>query len=77
MKSQAHNNLEVFLDQKEPFLQNLLNGPNHILLHNLLKDAQYWCHTPKFTLPSYNFHNPNALAYTHHLICIYMHNKKA
>lgn len=30
------------MDQKESLLQDLLNGPNHTLLHNLLKDAQYW-----------------------------------
>lgn len=40
---ERHNrHLQVLLDQKDSFLQDLLNGTNHMLLHNLLKDAQYW-----------------------------------
>ena len=34
--------LQDLLDQKDSFLQDLLSGPNHTLLHNLLKDVQYW-----------------------------------
>lgn len=40
---EKHNrHLQVLLDQKDSFLQDLLNRTNHTLLHNLLKDAQYW-----------------------------------
>lgn len=40
---ETHNrHLQVLLDQKEVFLQDLLSGPNHSLLYNLVKDAQYW-----------------------------------
>lgn len=47
LKDQAHKerhngDLERLLDQKETFLRDLLDGPDHTLLHNLLKDAQYW-----------------------------------
>lgn len=34
--------LQVLIDQKEAFLQDLLDGPIHTLLRNLVKDAQYW-----------------------------------
>lgn len=34
--------LQILLDQKEAFLQDLLDGPNQTLLRNLVKDAQYW-----------------------------------
>lgn len=37
-----NHHLKVLLDSKDSFLQDLLNGPNHTLMHNLLKDAQYW-----------------------------------
>ena len=40
---ERHNgHLQRFLDQKETYLRDLLDGPDHILLHNLLKDMQYW-----------------------------------
>lgn len=40
---ERHNyHLQVLLDQKDSFLHDLLNKTNHTLLHNFLKDAQYW-----------------------------------
>lgn len=50
---EIHNcHLQILLDQKESFLQDLLSGPNHTLIHNLLKMAQYWsdrhAHLAKF-----------------------------
>ena len=33
--------LQVLLDQKDSFMQDLLDGPSHMLMHNLLKDVQY------------------------------------
>ncbi|XP_050904656.1 uncharacterized protein LOC127118487 [Lathyrus oleraceus] len=38
-----HNGyIQSLLDQKETFLRDLLDASHHTLLHNLLKDAQYW-----------------------------------
>ena len=34
--------MQVLLDQKEAFVQDMLSGLNHSLLRNLVKDAQYW-----------------------------------
>lgn len=31
--------LQVLLNQKEEFMQDILGGPNHSLLRNLIKDA--------------------------------------
>lgn len=40
---ERHNgHLQRIIDQKEIFLKDLLDGPYHTLLQNLLKDAQYW-----------------------------------
>lgn len=34
--------LQVLLDQKEEFMQDILNGLSLSLIHNLVRDAQYW-----------------------------------
>lgn len=34
--------LQVVLDQKEAFVQDIQSGPNLSLFYNLIKDAQYW-----------------------------------
>ena len=40
---ERHNgHLQRLLDQKEAFLRDLLDVPDHTLSHNLLKDPQYW-----------------------------------
>lgn len=40
---QMHNgHLEFLLDKNETFLNDLIDGSDHTLLHNLLKDVQYW-----------------------------------